>query len=389
MPLTRENEEKVQKIKAQFRSLDKNHDGGLSFREISGFLKKLNSNFSQHQLQQLFCEIDVNRNGRIEMNEFIDFLFSGETAKASIEQEPPSSTPSEDGLRHEWKKATLDEHNVRRRLHGAKPLAWSNECYLEAKKQANACQARGSLFHGHLNGPSGRHGQNAFWSSAQGSTAEEVVESWYSEIDEPGYDFNEPGFKSGTGHFTQVVWAETTHVGMAVSDCGHFVVANYLPAGNMMGAFADNVRAPQGLEIEADPDAEQPAPASGATSARRPSIGSARRSPRQSVSYQRGGRASLRQNRSPSRSRPSSPTPAAGESQSPAEVTASRMTAQLQAIFEGCPFDFETKVNEAFRRSSGATVTVRKEVAGSRTSLLVTIEEQHTTRQMRGSWGGG
>ena len=31
-----------------------------------------------------------------------------------------------------------------------------------------------------------------------------ATQSWYREINDPGYDFNNPGRKSGTGHFTQV-----------------------------------------------------------------------------------------------------------------------------------------------------------------------------------------
>ena len=63
----------------------------------------------------------------------------------------------------------------------------------------------------------------------------------------PGYDFANPGSSSSTGHFTQVVWHETTHVGMARSPCGCFVVANYWPPGNWMmrGEFEANVQRPE------------------------------------------------------------------------------------------------------------------------------------------------
>ena len=52
---------------------------------------------------------------------------------------------------------------------------------------------------------------------------------------------------SFAGHFTQVVWkgSEELGVGRATYNDGKFnyeiVVANYYPAGNMMGAFPDNV----------------------------------------------------------------------------------------------------------------------------------------------------
>ena len=43
----------------------------------------------------------------------------------------------------------------------------------------------------------------------------------------------------GTGHFTQVVWKKCTHVGHGIS--GGWVCGRYSPAGNMQGAFDQNV----------------------------------------------------------------------------------------------------------------------------------------------------
>lgn len=47
-----------------------------------------------------------------------------------------------------------------------------------------------------------------------------------------------------TGHFTQVVWRDSTElgVGMARNRNGEvYVVCNYNPAGNFLGSFTDNV----------------------------------------------------------------------------------------------------------------------------------------------------
>ena len=55
------------------------------------------------------------------------------------------------------------------------------------------------------------------------------------------YNFSYQGFNMQTGHFTQVVWAGTTHVGLSLSDCGNFIFANYFPAGNMQNQFQQNV----------------------------------------------------------------------------------------------------------------------------------------------------
>ena len=86
-----------------------------------------------------------------------------------------------------------------------------------------------------------------------------VVQAWYDGINNPGYDFTKGVFSSGTGHFTQVVWVGTTHVGAARSKDGICVVhhqhqccflefctqvANYSPPGNRTGTFKQNVLPP-------------------------------------------------------------------------------------------------------------------------------------------------
>ena len=38
-----------------------------------------------------------------------------------------------------------------------------DECYENAKRQADACQAAGRMLQGHCEGTSGRHGQNIYW----------------------------------------------------------------------------------------------------------------------------------------------------------------------------------------------------------------------------------
>ena len=54
------------------------------------------------------------------------------------------------------------------------------------------------------------------------------------------------------GHFTQVVWKGSQDVGVGKAtarDGKVIVVANYRPAGNMMGRFSDNVLPPKDGKI--------------------------------------------------------------------------------------------------------------------------------------------
>lgn len=70
-----------------------------------------------------------------------------------------------------------------------------------------------------------------------------VTDAWYNEVAD--YDFNNAGFSSTTGHFTQVVWKGTTSVGAAYAltadGLSAYAVAQYAPPGNYEGLFSSNV----------------------------------------------------------------------------------------------------------------------------------------------------
>ncbi|KAG5443963.1 GLIPR1-like protein 1 [Clonorchis sinensis] len=82
-------------------------------------------------------------------------------------------------------------------------------------------------------------GQN--WAGVQ--DIETAVRMWFEE--HVNYDFSTGNCRQGMcGHYTQVVWASTTHIGCGVRDCrdtgsfpyGLSIVCNYGPAGNFVGA---------------------------------------------------------------------------------------------------------------------------------------------------------
>ena len=138
-----------------------------------------------------------------------------------------------------WVKETLDAHNKLRAGHGAPPLEWSDECWASAKKAAENCATKKDLEHSHCEGPSGAHGQNGFEGSHGPYNPTRAVKAWYDEVKD--YDFAKPGFAVETGHFAQVVWVDCTHVGLASSEDGHYIFANYLPPGIWEGGFEENV----------------------------------------------------------------------------------------------------------------------------------------------------
>lgn len=74
------------------------------------------------------------------------------------------------------------------------------------------------------------------------SDAQSCVDAWGDE--RQYYDYNNPGFSEQTGHFTQLVWKNTTAVGCGSKLCGTsgwFLVCEYWPRGNVIGEFATMV----------------------------------------------------------------------------------------------------------------------------------------------------
>ena len=71
----------------------------------------------------------------------------------------------------------------------------------------------------------------------------DALRMWYSEIQK--YDYNSPTFSLDTGHFTQIVWSNTSEIGVGVSQSPDgrltYLVARYNPPGNILNKFAENV----------------------------------------------------------------------------------------------------------------------------------------------------
>lgn len=137
----------------------------------------------------------------------------------------------------------LAANNKLRAKHRSPPLKWSQSAASKAKEWASYLADNGTLQHGNHEGM----GQNLAYKTGQEFTAQEVADIWYREIS--NYDYNQPGFRSSTGHFTQMVWADSTQMGASKMVRGNqsYVVANYSPPGNITnkGQFERNVRRPK------------------------------------------------------------------------------------------------------------------------------------------------
>ncbi|XP_013870114.1 Golgi-associated plant pathogenesis-related protein 1 [Austrofundulus limnaeus] len=141
-----------------------------------------------------------------------------------------------------FKEKFLETHNTYRTMHQAPPLTYNSELCSKAQAWADQLLQRKTLAHSETD-----DGENVFYSFSSASLnlkGNEAVDSWYKEIEK--YDFSSPGYQSGTGHFTQVVWKDTKELGVGMATDGNiaFVVGQYRPAGNFTnkGYFEKNVR---------------------------------------------------------------------------------------------------------------------------------------------------
>lgn len=133
-------------------------------------------------------------------------------------------------------QSALKTHNYLREQHSAPPLQWENQLAKYAANHAKRCQFT------HSHGPYGENLAAGYPSVAA------AIHAWYGE--NQYYSFWFPRFSNKTGHFTQLVWKSSTHVGCAVIGChgkngtpGEFLVCEYNPPGNVINAgyFKENV----------------------------------------------------------------------------------------------------------------------------------------------------
>ncbi|XP_068460597.1 Golgi-associated plant pathogenesis-related protein 1-like isoform X2 [Clinocottus analis] len=140
-----------------------------------------------------------------------------------------------------FQKEFLETHNAYRMKHNTPPMTLSSELTAAAQKWADHLLAICALQHSDT-----KDGENIYNKSSSAPiklTGKEAVDSWYGEIKD--YKWSSPGFSSNTGHFTQVVWKDSTELGVGLATDGKkvFVVGQYRAAGNMdmTGYFEQNV----------------------------------------------------------------------------------------------------------------------------------------------------
>ncbi|KAI3396629.1 hypothetical protein diail_11883 [Diaporthe ilicicola] len=155
-----------------------------------------------------------------------------------------ASTPSSSSssLSSDAQKA-LDAHNAARSDVGTAALVWDTTLATHAQEYGETLVSQygsaGTLEHSSVSD----EGENLYW---QGSSGDDIpmtnaANMWIGEKSEyNGETITESNYMN-FGHYTQVVWKDTSKVGIAaVSDGagGFYVVARYQEPGNMIGEAA-------------------------------------------------------------------------------------------------------------------------------------------------------
>jgi hypothetical protein len=158
-------------------------------------------------------------------------------------EEPVSCSAEGDRVPKEWADM-LNVHNERRQSHCVPPLRWCESLAKSAQAYADKC-----ILNAH--GTTGENMADAWLEDANGNpilpalSDRDAFETWYCEIN--NYDFNNPVFMGGfavncqnvNGHFTQVVWMDTSFLGCGRARCdmgghtGTHWVCRYNPPGNV------------------------------------------------------------------------------------------------------------------------------------------------------------
>ncbi|OQW95531.1 MAG: hypothetical protein BWK79_02165 [Beggiatoa sp. IS2] len=142
----------------------------------------------------------------------------------SISTEPPTFT------------GMVAAHNSWRQRVSVPNLTWSASAAKVAQSWANQLKNTQNCKMSH-NPNRGEYGENIYWSSGRSSTPKDVVNSWGSEVQDYDYATNQCNRGKVCGHYTQVIWRDTTQVGCGKASCDSMEiwVCNYSPPGNYNG----------------------------------------------------------------------------------------------------------------------------------------------------------
>lgn len=133
----------------------------------------------------------------------------------------------------------LASHNRYRTELNLPPLRWSDQLAQNAQGWADELAARGGRRLEHSQGTG--EGENLWMGTSGYFSYDDMVTGWGDEkrYFRPGIfpNVSTTGNWADVGHYTQIIWRDTTHVGCALSTAGgnDILVCRYSPPGNYSG----------------------------------------------------------------------------------------------------------------------------------------------------------
>lgn len=124
----------------------------------------------------------------------------------------------------------LAAHNKIRAGENEPPMRWDSVLARYARRFAAKRAVDCKMLHSY-----GSYGENIFWGQKDVWTPTQVVDSWASEGQYYDKANNTCANGQMCGHYTQVVWLDSTRVGCAMVTCfdgGMYTICNYDPPGN-------------------------------------------------------------------------------------------------------------------------------------------------------------
>ncbi|GAB4838371.1 hypothetical protein Ancab_027905 [Ancistrocladus abbreviatus] len=127
----------------------------------------------------------------------------------------------------------LNAHNTARAQVGVGPMTWDDNLATYAQNYANQRQSDCALTHS-----GGPYGENLAEGSGFDFTGVDAVNLWVGEKAYYDHDSNSCAAGKVCGHYTQVVWRNSVHLGCARTQClngAWFIICSYDPRGNIVG----------------------------------------------------------------------------------------------------------------------------------------------------------
>lgn len=158
----------------------------------------------------------------------------------------------------DYKDLVVYHHNIHRANHSVPDVEWDDELYSCAQEIAASC-----VYAHNTDAQGGGYGQNIA-AGVEPANVSAIISDLFYNGEEPyfasQYGQDDPDMTEFEkwGHFTQIVWKDTTHVACATQHCPgglantgsgvspYFTVCNYKGPGNYAGEYAANVLKPIG-----------------------------------------------------------------------------------------------------------------------------------------------